>query len=402
VRSLIAALQLGVAPILAGFCTLWAALVALASESESTLPRLLIPGAAEAGLLTPARSLHIVHHGLLVIAAFLAGLALSWWAWPFPEALVRLLLAVLLVWTVGDLLPRLWAANEPGLVRFDGRIAKFSIGIFGPLLSMVAWADRGGRRFVPRPPARPEDEELRDRLSGVFSLRDMTVAEVMTPRMDVVSIDLSATKAQLLETLKAAGYSRLIVVDGDPDNVVGAIYVKDLLIAQAKAPDDADWHRLVKPVEFVPDAKRLDRQLRDFQRGASHLVVVIDEYGGTSGIVTLEDILEQIVGEIQDEYDTEEVDPILKAADGALLVQGQVPLIDLEAELDHRFGRDDVDTVGGLVLALAGRVPRVGESLATGDYLISIDQVSRRRVRRVTIRRKVPTAAQAVAQGSLP
>jgi len=390
VRGLITALQLGVAPILAGLCTLWAALVALAAESESPLPRLLIPGPAESGLLTPARSLHIVHSALLVIGAFLAGLALAWWAWPLPQSLVRLALAVLLVWVVGDLLPRLWAANEPGLVRFDGRLARFSVGVFRPILDFVAWADRGGRRFVPKPPARASDDELRNRLSGVFSLRDMTVAEVMTPRMDVVSIDLSATKTQLLETLKGAGYSRLIVVDGDPDNVVGAIYAKDLLTAHLHRSDDPDWHRLVKPVEFVPDAKRLDRQLRDFQRGASHLVVVVDEYGGTSGIVTLEDILEQIVGEIQDEYDTEEAVPIQRAVDGALVVQGEVPLVELEAELDYHFGRDDVATVGGLVLALAGRVPRVGESLVAGDYTLSIDQVSRRRVRRITVRRTAP------------
>jgi CBS domain containing-hemolysin-like protein len=219
----------------------------------------------------------------------------------------------------------------------------------------------------------------------------MTVEEVMTPRLDLVSVDLSSTKPQVLETLRSAEHSRLVVVDGDPDNVVGVIYAKDLL-ASGVDSSQTDWHSLVRPVEFVPEAKRLDRQLRDFQRGGGHLVVVVDEFGGTSGIVTLEDVLEQIVGEIRDEYDTEEVVPIQRTGDG-WVVQGSVPLIDLENEIDYRFDREDVGTVGGLVLALAGRVPRVGDSLIAGEYLVTIDQLTRRRVRRVTIKRALGVAA---------
>jgi magnesium and cobalt transporter len=188
----------------------------------------------------------------------------------------------------------------------------------------------------------------------------------------------------VLETLRSAEHSRLLVVDGDPDNIVGVINAKDLL------GGETDWHRLVRPVDFVPEAKRLDRQLRDFQRGGGHLVVVIDEFGGTSGIVTLEDVLEQIVGEIQDEYDTEEVKPVDRRADGSWLVQGSVPLVELEAELDYRFDRDDVGTVGGLVLALAGRVPKIGDAFPAGDFTITIDQVLRRRVRRVVVRPVAP------------
>jgi magnesium and cobalt transporter len=243
---------------------------------------------------------------------------------------------------------------------------------------------------------------VRERLSGVFSLRELTVADVMTPRMDVISVDLSATRGGLLDQFRAAEHSRLLVVDGDPDNVVGVVYAKDLLREIAAHPDGTEWHHLVRPVEYIPDAKRLDRQLRDFQRGSAQLVVVADEFGGTSGIVTLEDVLEQIVGEIQDEYDTEEVAPLQRTAEGALVVQGNVPLVDLEAELDARFERDDVGTVGGLVLALAGRVPRVGETLTVGELAITIDQVSRRRVGRVTIRRLAPVVRSPEAEEAAP
>lgn len=390
-RGLIAALQLGVAPILAGLCTLWAAAVSLAGESDAGLPRLLTSTpAADNGDLSPARSLHVVHLGLLIIAAFLGGLALAWWAWPFPQAVFRLTLVVLLVWVVGDLLPRLWAANEPDFVRFDGRIARGSIAIFKPLLKLVAWADRGGRPLDELPQVRSNDDSVRERLSGVFSLRQMTVEEVMTPRLDIVTVDLSQTRGQLLETLRSAQHSRLLVVDGDPDNIAGVVHAKDLL------GEAGDWHQLVRAVDFVPEAKRLDRQLRDFQRSRAHLVVVVDEFGGTSGIVTLEDVLEQIVGEIQDEYDTEEVKPIDRRDEATWVVQGRVPLVDLEAELDYRFGRDDVGTVGGLVLAFAGRVVKVAESFPIGDYLFTIDQVSRRRIRRVLVSKSAAAAAEAV------
>lgn len=382
--ELIAALRLGVAPILAALCTLWAAAVALASEDEAGLPRLLGPSGGDTGPLSPARALHVIHLALLMIASFLGGLALAWWAWPFPNSLLRLFLAVVFVWVVGDLIPRLWAANEPGLIRFDGRVASATLAIFNPLLALVAWADRGGRVGTP-PPSRAADQELRERLSGVFSLPDMTVEEVMTPRLDIIAVDLSATRAQVLDTLRTAEHSRLMVVEGDPDNVVGVIYAKDLL-ASGHAAEASDWHQLVRTVEFVPEAKRLDRQLRDFQRGG-HLVVVVDEFGGTSGIVTLEDVLEQIVGEIQDEYDTEEATPIEATGDGVWVVQGNTPLSELEAEMDHQFGRDDVGTVGGLVLALAGRVPRAGDELKAGEVTITIDTIVRRRVRRVTVRR---------------
>ncbi|MEO8451190.1 MAG: hemolysin family protein [Gemmatimonadota bacterium] len=384
------ALHLGVAPLLAVVFTIWASLTAMAAEGDAGLPRLLAPPTVDDTIeLSPVRRLHVIHLALLVLAAFLAGFALSWWAWPVPQALLRFSLAVLIVWVVGDLVPRLWAANEPDFVSLDGRIATFSVAMFRPLLRLVAWADRGGRRLEAAAASRPHQIDERDHLSGVFSLPEITVAEIMTPRLDLITIDLSASKPQMLETLKTAEHSRLVVVDGDPDNVVGVLYAKDLLADKTERPDDPDWHRLVRTVEFVPEGKRLDRQLRDFRLGIGHLVVVVDEFGGTSGIVTLEDLLEQIVGEIRDEYDTEEIAPIQRNADGGLVVQGGVTVADVEAELDHSFGRDDVSTVGGLVLALFGRVPRTGESVAVDGLVITVDQVTRRRVRRATIRKPV-------------
>ena len=226
-------------------------------------------------------------------------------------------------------------------------------------------------------------------LLGVFSLAGTTVAEVMTPRIDIVAVDSSATREEVIGTLRRSEHARLLVYDGHPDAVAGVIYAKDIL---AGSVDGAPWIAAIRPASFVPEGKTLDRQLRDFQRGPGHLAVVVDEFGGTAGIVTLEDILEQVVGEIRDEYDTDEVAPIAEAGEDQWRVQGGVPLTELEAVLGHRFEREDVSTVGGLVLAEFGRVPRQGEAIELDGFQIVADQVLRRRVRRVMVRRVQVTA----------
>jgi CBS domain containing-hemolysin-like protein len=394
IRTILAALQLWVAPLLAALFTLGSALIALAEHDDRGVPRLLAPSPRQPGRapMTPARSLHVLHLALLALAAALAGTALSWWAWPVESGLVRFLTAVLLVWILGELAPRLWAANEPGLVHFDGRFVQLSLAVFRPLLAAVAWADRGFRSGRAAPPARSAEPAApeRDMLTGLLALGDMTVADVMTPRLDIVSVDFSASRDQVIESFRRAEYSRLLVVDGDPDSVVGVIYAKDLLPGLGGEGVSPDWHPLIRPVGFVPEGKTLDRQLRDFQKSGSHLVVVVDEFGGTSGIVTLEDVLEQIVGEIRDEYDTEEVAPLERRREGGWVVDGSAPLAELEAELQHSFGREDVSTVGGLVLALFGRVPRAGESVSAGGFQFIVDQMVRRRIRRVVV---IPLAA---------
>jgi CBS domain containing-hemolysin-like protein len=381
-----AALQLWLAPIAGAILTLWAASVALASGVSAPLQRQLaaqVPG--ERGGPSVARSLHVIHLALLLAAGAMAAAGVGWWYRPAPEAAPRLLLAVLLVWLVGDLVPRLLAVLAPELVGAVAGMSRVSLRLFHPLLRFVAWADRGGRPALPGDRRLPVPQADREMLQGVFALREMTVAEVMTPRIDVVAVDLADSRAEVIETLRQSQHSRILAYDDSPDAVVGVIYAKDLLPGLGQA--EGAWHDLIRPAVFVPEAKSLASQLRDFQRGPSHLVVVVDEFGGTAGLLTLEDVLEQIVGEIRDEYDVDEATPIQAQGDGRWLVQGGVPLADLEAHLQHEFGREDVDTVGGLVLAVLGHVPRIGETVDLGQYLMTVDQVARRRVRRVVVER---------------
>lgn len=377
-------------PLLAALFALWAGIVALAAEGDPQLPRVLAAELAERRqALSAARTLHVVHLSLLVLAAAMAAFAVEWWVWSPAGALTRLAMLVMLLWIVGDLAPRLLSALAPEVVPLARRLAMPSLVLFRPLLALVAFADRGVEPVALAAADAPE----REMLHGVFALGEMTVAEVMTPRIDIVSVDMADAREAVIETFRRARHSRLLVVDDDPDNVLGVLYAKELL---GEAEDgDGNWRRLIRPVAFVPEAKTLDRQLRDFQRGPSHLVIVVDEFGGTAGLVTLEDILEQIVGEIHDEYDLDEAQPIQAVASGEWLVQGGVALSELEAELGVEFGREDVNTIGGLILAVLGRVPRTGDLVEVAGLTLQVEQVVRRRVRRVSVR-----GLAAVAEGA--
>ncbi len=365
---------------LVGF-TFWAAWLALAAESEGDLPR------ADGDAALPlARRLHIAHLALLVIAGAAAATSVVWWAWPPLRGGLYLALAVTVVWVVGDLLPRLLAAIAPDLARLVRPGAARSLALFRPLFHLVTLVDQRGMR-QSLAPSRPGARTPRDAMIGVFSLADMTVAEVMTPRIDIVAVDVADSREEVVSTLSRAEHARLPVFEGQPDAVAGVVYAKDML---AHLDDDATaarWTALIRPVPFVPEGKTLDRQLRDFQRGPSHLAVVVDEFGGTAGLITLEDILEQVVGEIHDEYDVDEVDPVVAVEGNAFRVLGGVALTELEALFHQDLGHEDVSTVGGLVLAQLGRVPRAGDQVRVGELVLQVEQVSRRRVRRVLARR---------------
>ncbi len=384
------ALQLFIAPLVAGICTLWAAWLALAAESETELPRLFAAGRTDAPLPLE-RTLHLAHLILVVLAGAAASGAVAWWTYPPVAGLARLLAAAALVWVVADLLPRIVASIAPDVARPVRKLALRTLPPFAPLLRIIGWVERGARESLGRA-TDLEGKLEREMLGGVFALSETIVAEVMTPRIDIVAVELGMTQVEVTAMLRNSEHARLLVYDEHPDNIAGVLYAKDVLAA---GPGDTDWTQLIRPAAFVPEGKTLDRQLKDFKRGPSHLAVVVDEFGGTAGIITLEDILEQIVGEIQDEHDTDEVAPVQRLDENVWRVQGGVGLTELEGHLGHSFEREDVSTAGGLALAAFGRVPRQGERVVLDGYEFFIDQVARRRVRRLTVRRIEPSVIEA-------
>jgi Mg2+/Co2+ transporter CorC len=381
---------------LAAVLTAAAGWYGLAAMAEADLGQLLVESESPRGPLPLPRAFQVMHLAFLGLGAASAALALEWWIWSGVSALFRLILSVALVWTVGDLLPRLLAASAPDLPRVARRRAAGTLRAFIPLLALVGRADRLGRQnlaAVHRPPAGPGP---RDMFFGVFALADTTVSEVMTPRIDIRSVDRAAERHEVIEALRRWEFARLVVFDDLPDNVVGVIYAKDLLAEEAAPVDEGDpWQGLIRPAQYVPEGKTLDRQLRDFQKGPSHIAVVVDEFGGTAGIITLEDILEQVVGEIRDERDDDEAaaaPPIEREGEVRYWVEGAVSLHELEEALGHSFGRDDVSTAGGLVFALFGRVPRPGDAIEVDGFRVVVEQMTRRRIKRVHFERIAPAA----------
>ncbi len=369
------------------------AMIGLAGEGDGELGARALARVPATPNLPPDRLLRVMHLTGLTTAGVLAALAATWWVDPPLMALVRVVLAALLVWCFGDLVPRLLAVVAPDLVQPVRRLVLAATPLFRPLIWIAARLERGTMRPPRASSSVPGSITPQEMAEGVFSLAEMTVSEVMTPRLDIIAVDVAESEDALVTTLRRSEHARLLVFDEHPDAVVGVIYAKDILPRlRATIAPAGPWQELIRPAGFVPEAKRLDRQLRDFQRGAGHLAVVVDEFGGTAGIVTLEDILEQIVGEIRDEHDTDEVQPLLHHADGHLTVLGGVALADLETEIGHDFERDDVATVGGLVLAEFGRVPRAGESVIVDGWELTVEVITRRRVRRVVVRREQPAA----------
>ena len=236
----------------------------------------------------------------------------------------------------------------------------------------------------------PHDQEAL--LHGVFSLGDTAVREVMVPRVDIVGIDHIMPWSEVVDRVRSSEHARFPVYDETLDNVVGILYAKDLL--PFVIDDDEPmlgWQTLVRPATYIPTSKAIDAQLRDFKASHTHIAIVSDEFGGTAGLVTIEDVLEEIVGEIRDEYDVEE--PEVEQEEGRRFwVSGRLSLDELSQRLGQDFAQDDLKTVGGLVYELFGRVPRAGESVVIGSYKLVVERVRGRRVERIYFERVEPLA----------
>lgn len=217
----------------------------------------------------------------------------------------------------------------------------------------------------------------RDLLTNVFELSDRVARQVMLPRADVVFLSTTRTVAENLEIARRSGHTRFPLCDGDLDHPLGLVHIKDLFRA-GKAP--ADLAEVKRPLPFVPETQTLDRLLTRMLDERVHLVAVVDEYGGVSGIVTLENVLEEIVGQIQDEFDHEKPE-LTRREEGGYLVSGAMLVVDLEDELGLEFSPRDEDTIAGVVLSELGRPPQVGDTVEVGPLRLEVVELDRNRIR---------------------
>ncbi|MFN8023102.1 MAG: hemolysin family protein [Acidimicrobiales bacterium] len=232
------------------------------------------------------------------------------------------------------------------------------------------------------------EHEERELIESIIEFGDTVVREVMVPRPDMVSIEYLATVSQALDVAIEHGYSRLPVLGpGEDDDVVGLAYTKDLMRVEREGGGARPVTELVRPVRFIPENKPLNRLMREMQAEKFHLAIVADEYGAIAGLITLEDCLEELVGDIVDEYDDEAAE-IVHLADGSYLVDGRVAIDELDDVLDTELPDDDWDTLGGLVFNTLGHVPVAGEHLVTHGWRFTVREMEGRRIKQVEVTRE--------------
>ncbi len=349
----------------------------------------------------------------ITATVMVAKVALTALGFQFWVGVVLVVVMVLVTYVVIGVLPRTIGRQHPYTVGLalagTTRVLAKLLAPVASLLILIGNAITPGRGFREGPFSSDielrelvdiagsrgvVEESEREMLQSVFDLGDTIVREVMVPRTEMVWIEHDKSLRQALALASRSGMSRIPVIGEDVDDVVGVAYLKDL-VANAMTLDPADrgpvLTAMMRDPMFVPESKNVDDLLREMQRDRSHFAVVVDEYGGTAGIVTIEDILEEIVGEITDEYDADKPAPVEALDDGAYRVSARLPVEDLGELFDVELDDDEVDTVGGLLAQQLGRVPLPGsQAMVAGLVLLGepgVDRRGRPRVQTVLVRR---------------
>ncbi len=230
-------------------------------------------------------------------------------------------------------------------------------------------------------------EDEGEMIQGIFSFRDTVAREIMVPRTDVVAIKADASLSEVIKVIVESGHSRLPVFEDTLDNIVGIVHAKDLLNYWGEQNIEA--RKLVRPPYYIPETKKISAVLAELRHKKSHLAIVVDEYGGTAGILTLEDIIEEIVGEIMDEYDSE-TKLITENEDGTIIVDAKLSVDELEEFMDVELPEGEYESVGGLIISILGKVPEAGERVRCGDVELEILASTERKIEKVLVKRVSP------------
>jgi len=327
--------------------------------------------------------------------------------WQQVLSLGLLLLAMLVV---SEVVPKALAVRNPDATAKALAVPLSALArLLWPLISLLNLLTRplfvllSGRTAHPAPLVTEEElrllvnvgeeeglieQEERAMIEGVFAFGDTLVREIMVPRVDIVALERSTPLSRSLDVVVARGHSRIPVYDESLDTIVGILYAKDLIPA-LRDGGVTTIENLLRPAYFVPETMRVNALLEDMQRRKTHMALIVDEYGGTSGLATIEDLVEQIVGEIQDEYDTE--DPSVQpAGDGVFIVDARVPIDDINDLLGTALRSDSADRIGGLVYEQLGRIPRPGDQIMLEEAEVTVQSVKGVRAQRLRVARRAP------------
>jgi CBS domain containing-hemolysin-like protein len=241
------------------------------------------------------------------------------------------------------------------------------------------------------------EEEEREMIHGIFEMGDMSVREVMVPRTDLVAIEANEPVEKAVDLVTKHGHTRIPVYEDNIDHIVGVLYAKDLLRAVVRG-EKKSLREIARKPYFTPESNKVQDVLRDLRKNRVHMAIVVDEYGGTAGAVTIEDILEEIVGPIQDEYDIGEEDEIQFINPNEVVLDGRVSVDDVNELLKLDIGGDNYDTIGGYVLNQLGATPKVGATLKLGNAELRVEAVQGTRIKKVRIKSQTPFEIPAASE----
>lgn len=319
--------------------------------------------------------------------------------------LITVLLALIML-LFGELIPKNVALKHAERIAFAvARPVDWLARIFAPVVHALVWLTNKisallGAREASTMPFVTQDEikamvdageeggvieeDEKEMIYSIFDFGDTLAREVMVPRIDVVAVDADTPMMEALDVLMKEGHSRIPVYHETVDNIIGLLYAKDMLVYLKDTRRDVPLKSILRPAYFVPETKKVDDLLRELQKRKVHMAIVVDEYGGTAGLVTVEDLLEEIVGEIQDEYDAEEPS-VEKAGDAEYVFDAGVQLDDVNDLLDAHLPDAGGDTLGGFIYSQLGRVAAVGDEIQMNGLVITVMSVSGRRIRKVRV-----------------
>jgi len=349
-----------------------------------------------AGLMLAHGFLHLVLIGLIFAYTYSSEGKISW-----LEAIVAIFLVMLLLlfeWIIGELAIQ----NPDRLANRFGTYSRAVAIIFYPLVFLPLKIILHLNENSP-PPTTTQDYELhsvaevsqeasspgqgeRKIIHSISRLGDTIAREIMVPRIDVTAVDISLPVPKAVDQLMKSGFSRVPVYEDTVDNVQGLLYTKDLLRVWREGRQLKSLRELLRPAYFVPEAKKVGELLSEMQSQRVHMAVVVDEYGGVAGLVTLEDIIEEIVGEIRDEFDQAEEMPYQQIGDGEYIFLGRIDLDDFNDIMGSKLTKDEADTLGGFIYNKVGRVPATDESIQVDGLLLTVEQVSGKRIRKIRAR----------------
>ncbi len=295
------------------------------------------------------------------------------------------------LWTFGAIIDFLF-------MPFSALVA----GILGPNIDRVSMASMTEEDLknwveVGQPEGSLEKGE-REMIYSIFQFGDTLAKEIMVPRIDVIALDIQDTLGDARATFERAGHSRVPVYEDTVDNIVGLLYAKDLLNIQADQDQIANHRDLLRLAYFVPEAKKVDELLAEMQARSMHMAIVVDEYGGVAGLVTLEDIVEEIIGEIRDEYDESEEMPYEQISENEYVFLGRVDLDIFNEVMGATIATENADTIGGFIYGEIGDVPTGGEIIDAGNVTLIVDQVVGRRITKVRAKRKLSESLEREAE----